>query len=365
MRACVVAVASTTFLSLGLLGSSARATDCSGPDSPCINDDPLWVHAGPSRFVAVASADTIATGQIGFGLVATYLSRPVVLHVPAPGGAGTDEYAVNDQANGTFLWAYGVSPRLELDLAMPLTFGQGGTGLAPISGGTGLKDTAVRDMRFGFAYALLPVGGAWGLATRLEVSAPTGDADQFAGERSSVFAPSLAGQWQAGRFFTGVEVGARLRPTTELLGARIGTQLVLAVGAGYDLLGQRDLLSVTVEAWALPTFAEQDDVQRVNGVDVLTPNGKHITPAEWQLSVRSAPLSRGDLSLQASGGTEIPFGDTPILTEPRFRFTLGVRWAPVSAPPALSAPPPPAPSPPAPPPSPPPPAPSPPPPPVR
>jgi hypothetical protein len=321
-----------TFLLANLFATAARAGDCSSPDSPCVNDDVLWAHAGPSRFVAIASTDTVATGQIGFGLVATYLSRPVVLHVPSPGGPGTDQYAVNDQANGTFLWSYGLSSQFELDLAVPVTFGQGGTGLAPITGGSGLKDTAVRDMRFGFAYALFPRGQTWGLTPRLEVSAPTGDSDQFAGERSGVFVPSVSAQWQPGRFFVGAEVGARLRPTTELLGARIGSQLVTALGAGYDIMARRDLLSVALEAWALPTFVEQDDVQRPDGVDVLTPNGKHITPAEWQLSLRTAPLSSGDLTIQAGGGTAIPIGDSPILTEPRFRFTLGVRWAPTSAP---------------------------------
>jgi hypothetical protein len=332
MRAGITYAAFVSFLLAGLHARDARASDCSAPDSPCVNDDALWAHAGPSRFVAIASTDTIATGQIGFGLLATYLSRPVVVHVPPPGGPGSDQYAVNDQANGTFLWSYGVTSRLELDLAVPVTFGQGGTGLAPITGGSGLKDTAVRDMRFGFAYALLPPGQAWGITPRLEVSAPTGDADQFAGERSGVFVPTVAAQWQAGHLFVGAEIGARIRPTTELFGARLGSQLVTALGAGYDLLARRDLLSVALEAWVLPTFAEQDDVQRPNGVDVLTPNGKHITPAEWQLSVRSAPLSGGDLAIQASGGTAIPIGDTPILTEPRFRFTLGVRWAPTSPP---------------------------------
>lgn len=313
---------------------ASRATDCSGFESPCVNDDVLWPHAGPSRFVAVGGTETVAAGQISFGLLTSYLNRPVVLATRL-GSAETDQYAINDQVNGTFLWAYGVSDRLELDLAVPLTFGQGGTGLAPITGGYGLKDTAVRDLRFGFAYALVPhprVGpaeGEWGLAARLEVSAPTGDSDQFAGERSGLFVPSLAGDWRHGRLFAGAEVGARLRPTTEVLGARVGTQLVTAVGAGYDILPKRDLLTAALEAWALPTFAEQHDLSYQNGIYVSTPDGKHITPAEWQLSVRTAPMRGGDLSVQAGGGGGIPLGDAGITT-PRFRFTLGVRWAPLA-----------------------------------
>jgi OmpA-OmpF porin, OOP family len=333
-----------TALSAVLYAPAAMGTDCSGFLSPCVNDDTLWPHAGPARFVAVGSTETVASGQVAFGLVTSYLNRPVVLTTHL-GATATDQDAVNDQVNGTFLWSYGVSDRLELDLAVPLTFGQGGTGLAPITGGYGLKDTAARDMRFGFAYALVPHQradetltpdgvlarrDAWGLVARLEVSAPTGDADQFAGDRSGLFVPSVAADWRYGRFFAGAEVGARVRPTTEVLGARIGTQLVTSMGVGYDFLKRQDLLTATLEAWALPTFAEQHEITNPDGVYVSTPDGRYIAPAEWQLSVRTAPLPGGDLSLQAGGGGGIPLTGDVAITTPRFRFTLGIRWAPLA-----------------------------------
>ena len=104
----------------------------------------------------------------------------------------------------------------------------------------------MRDMRFGFAYALVPhprvgrraaAASTFGLVGRLEVSAPTGDSDQFAGERSGRLRPQPRGATGAsGGFFAGAELGARIRPTTEVLGARVGTQLVTALGAGYDIL---------------------------------------------------------------------------------------------------------------------------------
>jgi hypothetical protein len=320
-----------------LVAPSARATECSGLFSPCVNDDVLWPHAGPSRFAAIGSTDTVAAGQIGFGLVTSYLNRPIILATPL-GGAEIDQYAINDQVNGTFLWSYGVTNRLELDVAVPLTFGQGGTGLAPITGGYGLKDTAVRDMRFGFAYALVPhprvsdaaMPRGFGVTARLEVSAPTGDTDQFAGDRTGLFVPSVAGDWRSGRFFVGAEVGARLRPTTEVVGAEIGTQLVTVVGAGYDILPKRELLTATLEAWALPTFAEQAQVtENPSGIYTSTPDGRHIAPAEWQLSARTAPMRGGDVSIQAGGGGGIRLsGDEASITTPRFRFTLGIRWEP-------------------------------------
>jgi len=344
MRARTALPSFAATLAAALCAPAARAVDCSGFFSPCVNDDTLWPHAGPTHFVAVGSTETVASGQVGFGLVTSYLNRPVVLGTRL-GDAQDDQYAVSDQVNGTFLWSYGVSDRLELDLAVPLTFGQDGTGLAPITGGDGLKDTAARDLRFGFAYALLPhlrasdalvsdpapsQSNEWGLVARLEVSAPTGDPDQFAGERSGVYVPGLAGDWRHGRFFLGAEIGARIRPTTEVLGARIGTQLVTSVGVGYDLLNRRDLMSIALEAWALPTFAEQHRIANPDGVYVSTPDGQHIVPSEWQLSLRTAPLRGGDLSLQAGGGTGIPLTGDVGITTPRFRFTLGVRWAPLA-----------------------------------
>jgi OOP family OmpA-OmpF porin len=326
-----------------LFARLASATDCSGLLTPCINDDTLWPHAGPARFVAVGSAETLARGRLGFGLASTYLSRPIVIHVRAPGGSGSDQYAVNDVANGTFLWAYGVSDRLELDLALPLTYGQGGTGLAPITGGYGLSNTAARDLRFGFAYALVArtaeaprtartpqAPDGLGIVARSEVSAPTGDRSQFAGENSGVFVPSLAAEYRAGRVFGGAEIGARIRPTSQLLGASIGTQILTALGFGFDVL-PCSLLAAELEAWALPTLAEQSDVTISGsgpGVYGTVPNGKHIVPAEWQLSARTAPLRGGDLAIQLGGGSAIPFGGDAVITQPRFRFTLGVRWAP-------------------------------------
>jgi len=323
--------ATVSALAIVLLSPAARATNCSTTVSPCINDDTLWVHAGSAQFVAIGSAETIAAGQLGFGLVTSYLNRPIILHTPSPGGGGSDQYAINDQVNGTFLWAYGVTSRLELDVALPLTFGQGGTGLAPVTGGAGIEDTAVRDLRFGFAYALLPhvrTGPdptTLGLTARLEVSAPTGDSDQFAGERSGVFIPSVSADWRQGKLFAGAELGARVRPTTQLESGRVGTELVTMLGAGYDVL-ERHLLAVTLEAWALPDLVQQANVD-VNHVS--TPNATYIVPSEWQLGVRSAPLPGGDLTLQASGGGGIPLGGDDRITTPRFRFTLGVRWAPL------------------------------------
>jgi hypothetical protein len=317
MRPGIGVLAITSVAVVALSTNRAGATVCSGRASPCVNDDTLWPHAGPSRFQAVAGSETVGPSQLGFALSASYLSRPIVLVLTSPGG-GARQYAIDDQANATFLWSYGIGRRLELDWALPVTLGQSGRGLAPITGGPALHDTAIRDMRFGFTYALVPPAIAaphhWGLAAHFEVSAPTGDRDQFAGERSGVFVPSLASDVVFGPFYGGAELGARIRPVTELLGARVGSQLLGALGVGFNVLPDQRL-SAGLEAWALPALV---------GQSTSLSAGTTLVPAEWQLSLRTSPLASHELSLQLGGGGAL--GDS--LTTPRMRFTLSVRWAP-------------------------------------
>jgi hypothetical protein len=324
----------------------ARADACGAPlISTCIDDDTLWPHAGPSQFVSVGGAETTQRGQFGFGLVTSYLSQPIVLHLSEPGPGGSNAYGINNQINGTFLWSYGVTSRLELDFAVPITFAQNGSGTTSVTGQspqTALQTSALRDLRFGFAYALVPrarvepwpeapgssvLGHLVAVTARFEMSAPTGDQYQFGADRTAVWIPSVAADLRKARFFAGLEVGARIRPVTELVGARVGSQINVGVGAGVDVL-PRELLSVVAEARALPTFAEQHSVvQEPTGI-VSTPDGKTIAPAEWMLSVRSAPLPGGDLTVQLGGGGPIPFtADT--ITNPRFRFALSIRYAPL------------------------------------
>jgi len=290
--------------------------------------------------MTIGGAETTARGELGFGLYSTYLSRPIVLETNG-GGAPATDYAIDDQINASFLFAYGVSDRLELDAIAPVTLSQTGSGVSPLSGSsTGVQTSGVRDFRFGFAYALLPRRrvdtnayehdlprpSMFGVTARLELSAPTGSTDSFGSSGYAVWSPSVAADFRRGGIFAGTEVGLRLQKTEELQGDRIGSQAFLGVGVGYDIL-PHELLSVAAEGYALPTFAEQHTITApadTIGI-VSTPNGKYIAPAEWMLSVRSAPLFGGDLQIQAGGGGSIPFSSESPITNPRFRFALSVR----------------------------------------
>lgn len=326
---------------LALPSTASAQSKCGAPGAgTCLNSDTFWPSPGPSKFVGISGTQTVNESELAIGVVTSFQSRPVVLSTasPGPSGPGTDSYAVDNQFTANFLWQYGITKRLAFDLALPITLGQTGDGLSALTAGKDLKFTAMRDLRYGLAFAIVPrervdsetslakkgPGHNYAVTARLGMSAPIGDKTELAGERTAVFMPQIAADYRRGPIFLGAELGARIRPTTEVLGARIGTQLSGGLGVGVSIL-PRELLSAQLEARALYNFPEQADVVLSGGSVVSTPNGKHLFPAEWMLSARTAPLPSGDLAITFGGGGGLT-ADT--VTVPRFRFVLGLVYSP-------------------------------------
>src|SRR5687767_13054725 len=115
--------------------SPADAKECTNPlVNTCINAETLWPVPGPSRFIGVSGTETVGQGLVGFGLIGTYQSRPIILRVASPGPGGSDQAVVDDQVNGNFLFAYGVTNDLQLDFALPVSFVQTGSGTSGLTG---------------------------------------------------------------------------------------------------------------------------------------------------------------------------------------------------------------------------------------
>ncbi len=68
-------------------------------------------------------------------------------------------------------------------------------------------------------------GRVLGLTRALpRMSAPTGDRDQYAGDSTAVFAPSLTADYRRGRWFRGPRGGEAFRPTCRCKGQNVGPQ---------------------------------------------------------------------------------------------------------------------------------------------
>ncbi|WP_437752907.1 OmpA family protein [Sorangium sp. So ce1389] len=316
-------VASGVFMAVSL-PAPVRAGECAPANglSGCIDADNLWPHAGAGPFFAVGSTATAPGARASFGLVASYLSRPVGLRVASPDPDGTIVHLLDNMLDATFLWSLGLTDRLEVTIAAPVTLYQDGSGFSDVLGTTDveLQRSVLRDTRLGAAFAILPPPpqgspDGFSLAARLELGLPTGDETVFASAGTVTFAPSAAAAYQLGKLKLAAEIGARLRGSSTLVSTAVGSQLLGALGAAVDVLPDR-WLTASAEAFALYTLTEQPA------------GGAAPVPAEWIISATSAPLLAGDISLSAGGGGSIPLASEGALTAPRFRFNLGVRYAP-------------------------------------
>ena len=308
----------------------AEAQSCKprGGLSTCVDSDNLWVAPGGGPFFSVAPTLTAPPGRASFGLVLSYLSGPVAFAVSSPSSAGTTIHALDNVIDASFLGSLGISDRLELTLAAPITLYQGGAGLGAV---TGTKDelvrSAVRDLRFGGAFALVKrsrVGELRGpaLTLRLDLAAPTSSPGAFAGGATMTAAPSLTFDQRFSKLTLAAQAGARIRGESRLANAVIGSQIYASLGASYAVIPD-GLLSVSGEAFALVTLAQQGP--RVVGSDAGTSHA--LVPAEWIASVTTTPFLAGDLGFTLGGGGPLPLSPEA-LTTPRFRFDLGLRYAP-------------------------------------
>jgi hypothetical protein len=234
--------------------------------------------------------------------------------------------------------AYAPVARLELSLVVPFAAHRTGTGLSGVTsqGGPGLG-AAFRDIRVGAGYGIVDTrvgdtGVRLTVMPRLDITLPTGDESSFAGERRVLLAPRLSAGLAHGRFFTESEIGARLREPVELGGARLGTEIVTALGVGVSTL-DGGLLDVALEAWLRFTPISQERPGVGSGVLDGT-----LAPTEWMLSLRTQLES---VSLRLGAGTAIPLSSETRrsvdgqestefvggLTAPEFRAVFGVRYA--------------------------------------
>lgn len=334
LAACGALVASTAARDL-------RATDCD-PDSgisTCIDSENLWQTAGPTRFVSIAPAGLPPPGRLAVVTGASFASRPVQLNAPSPDASGRDVRVVDYALNLSLGFAFAVSEDFELTLATPMALYQAGAGAEGVTSQSAppLGSTAVRDPRIGVGFALPVPGRRVGLdaKARLELAVPFGDEDLYAGDRGFVLSPSLALGLGRGRLRMGAELGARLRRSAPFATARVGPQLLSAVGASFDLLDE-ERLSLVAEAFVLPTLVDQPG--RDSGTRHVSDGV--LVPAEWLASVRSAPFEDRGLSLQLGGGTALPLSSETVTTEtgsetehfagvtsPRFRLVFAVRYA--------------------------------------
>lgn len=299
------------------LGSPARA-DCAAPNAPCVDAEPLWQSSSARRLLIVADAPTLPRGAVALGLSTGFRYRPAVLTVPSPNQTGRDINLVRSSLDAEIAARFGLWRRWELTASLPAGLDQRGAGIkgATAQQAPPIARAALHDGRIGFGVEL-PAPPRLLAKVRFEAKLPLGSSESLAGERSAVASPSVALSSRGGGFFWGAELGARLRRPSELFGLRLGSQAVLAVGAGYAL--PRPQLSFAVETYLAGS---------------LIPSGvTRFMAAEWLSSARFAP-QHSPWSLGLGGGSGLPVSGSGSFAfgVPALRLLAFVRYVPESEP---------------------------------
>lgn len=301
------------------LARPARA-DCDA--TPCVDAEPMWLTPAGGRLALVSDTRAPAFAQVAAAVHFGFRLRPAVISVPSPNQAGRDVNALRHATDVTLGLRTGVGRGLEVTLVLPAGLYQRGAGIKGVThqSAPAVAEQSLHDPRLGFGLALPVDSRVLSAKLRLELKLPLGNVDALAGEHSLVTSPSFALAARSGGWFAGLELGARMRRPTELLGSRIGSQALIALGTGYELSNPN--LTFAVEAYALPSLVRSASASYV--------------PAEWLASLRFAPRAAPALSFGVAGGSGLPFSSDGAgsffgLGVPLFRGLAFARYTPTSS----------------------------------
>ncbi len=201
-----------------------------------------WPAAGPGEHLTARSSTVSPSGAVGFGLVAGFTHRPLLLR---PQGATEAVPAIDWALTTDFLWNVGILDRFQISAAIPVVVAQSGDGSVPVLGrnGSALSDTALRDLRFELSWAIVQrarLVDATGLGLRLDLggAVPFGDEKGFNSQGSFTFAPTVVADYRLPRMTFTVNAGARLRASRTFADLAVGNALV--VSAAYAVRPSRD-----------------------------------------------------------------------------------------------------------------------------
>jgi outer membrane protein OmpA-like peptidoglycan-associated protein len=269
---------------------------------------------GPGNYLGVMGSDVSPHLQIGFNLDFNHQSKPLVFEDPE----GDVSEAVKYQATIDFLWSIGFFDILQFGVALPVIVAQDGRGLADVAGTGKLSTTAIRDLRLYIKGRLLS-GGKFGgktadgpgLALSMGLSVPTGNDENFAGDRNVTADPVLVFDYRYKFFRFAVNFGARIRQMSSVADFKLGHQLLYGVGIGFHLVDDQLLV-----------LGEYEGAYGINGD---TETVRRI-PMEARVGVGWAFGKARDLSVLVAGG--MGFTETP--TVPEYRIIGALRYAPLN-----------------------------------
>jgi outer membrane protein OmpA-like peptidoglycan-associated protein len=286
-----------------------------------IDVNTYWPAPGPGNYFALRGSAIAPHLGVGFTLDLNYQHKPLVLEVPG----GSEEEVVQYQVTADFLWSLGLFNWIQVGLALPTVLAMDGVGASPVTGGARLATTAIRDLRFEVKARFLGGGpqgivtDGFGLAAVAGLSVPTGDPDNFAGDRNVVGEPTLIADYRHRYFSLAANVGARLRAASDFANVTVGHQLTFgAAGAGYLVDGR---LQILAELFGLAGLVGTEDVTVDGQPYTIEGNHAHL---ELRGGVGYVPDKERDITLRLGAAA----GLTGAPGVPQFRVLASLQYQP-------------------------------------
>ena len=284
MRAWLAALA--VFVVCILAGPTKARAQVSNIATPAIGLDRFWLEPGPGGFLAGTDASVLEPGSMHGALMASLMSRPIVL-TQLQGGEEAS-VPVRLRLGYELAVARGITRRLQLGLAVPVIAAQDGDRLQGIDlSEKSLDPVAMGDVRLHAKFRLQEQPDAklgYGLVMNLRL--PTGNENHFAGEAGLVVGWSLLADYRWRNLRMAANLGLRLRTKEVILlsPARAhANELLATVAAEYRL--------PTVPVGAVLEYA------KVRG------DGRGPSPAELRAGLIAYVLPRATLKVATARGT--------------------------------------------------------------
>jgi hypothetical protein len=253
-RAVRVAPFGLAFASLVTAGS-ARAQDAI-PNDQAIELQLFQPAVGPQRFLTVSGADTMPKRQFQLGLAMSYMTDPLVVYSVDPDDSLMTRTTVVGAIFGAQLGgAYGLTDKLQLGVAVPITLTMTGDGLDAETGmalASGLSVTGFGDAVIELAYRFYKKDGL-SLAAMPAVTVPSSfslsgtgvEEGAFLGDDLPGFRPRAALEWAepGGKLTLGASVGLLLHKPRTLYSTEVGQQLSYGVALAFHATERVDLVA--------------------------------------------------------------------------------------------------------------------------
>ncbi len=206
--------------------------------SPALALDRLQPAPAGDPFFGVESASPGAAGRLSAGLLASYARDPLVYKL-----GDTETSVIRYQAIAHLGIAWEPTSRWKLDVALPMTFAQGGRQMTAGSYALSAPDSqSVGQTRLGARVVLSPQSGAIpAVALSMRVFLPRATSDDFAGSESLRYTPAITIGGAYPRWLWSASLSRLVRSESDshadLAGSEVGLAGAVALRSGPWQIG--------------------------------------------------------------------------------------------------------------------------------